>query len=269
MSTTTLTRPARTTASSAHTVTAVRVLRSEWHKFWTIRSTWITLLASALLILGLGLLVAANYDSGSREFVDPLGVGLAGAQLAQISLPILGVLMIAGEYTTGMIHSTLTAVPKRVPILWSKAAVLAGIVFPLTFLTSLLTYPLAQRFLAGTDQEAALTDPGVLGAITGLSVGITALSVFALGLGAVLRSVAGGITAFVGGIMILPEVVSMIPVDAVDTAVEYFPVQAAGNIGTLDGFAGAPSPLASFIALTLWALGSVAVAAYFLKRRDV
>ncbi len=267
MSTATITTPAR--ATSTYAVTPVRVLRSEWHKFWSVRSTWITLLSSVGLILGLGLLVSANYDTGSREFVDPIGIGLAGTQIAQISLPVLGVLIVAGEYTSGMIRASLTAVPKRVPVLWSKAAVLAAIVFPLTLVTCLVAYPLAQTFLAGTDQEAALTDPGVLTAIAGVSAGITALSVFALGLGAVLRSVAGGITAFVGGVMILPEVISMIPVDAVDSAIEYFPVQAAGNVAALDPIAGAPSPAASLIALVLWAIGSVAVAALFLKRRDV
>ncbi|MFI6944181.1 ABC transporter permease [Streptomyces sp. NPDC050418] len=267
MSTLTLARPSDTTTSYA--VTPARILRSEWHKFWTVRSTWITLLSSAALIIGLGLLVAANYDTGSREFVDPVQLGLSGSQIAQISLPVLGILMIAGEYTTGMIRASLTAVPRRVPVLWSKAAVLTAIVFPLTFVSCLVTYPLTQLFLAGTDQETALTDPGVLAAIAGTSAGITALSVFALGLGAVLRSVAGGIAAFVGGIMILPEVISMIPVDAVDTAIEYFPVQAAGNVGALDTLAGAPSPAASLVALILWAIGSVAVAAFFLKRRDV
>ncbi|MBC9719124.1 ABC transporter permease subunit [Streptomyces sp. TRM66268-LWL] len=267
MSTATIARQTRTTSSYA--VTPVRVLRSEWHKFWTVRSTWITLLSSAVLIIGLGLLVSANYDTGSREFVDPIGIGLAGTQIAQISLPVLGVLIIAGEYTSGMIRASLTAVPRRVTVLWAKAAVLAAIVFPLTLVTCLIAYPLAQTFLAGTDQEAALTDPGVLTAVLGMSAGITALSVFALGLGAVLRSVAGGIAAFVGGIMILPEVISMIPIDAVDTAIEYFPVQSAGNVAALDPIAGAPSPAASLIALVLWAAGSVAVAAFFLKRRDV
>ncbi|MGY0492777.1 ABC transporter permease [Streptomyces sp. WG-D5] len=265
--TATLPQPAR--ATSSYAVTPARVLRSEWHKFWTVRSTWITLLSSAALIIGLGLLVAANYESGNREFVDPIQLGLSGTQLAQISLPVLGVLFIAGEYTTGMIRASLTAVPGRAPVLWSKAAVLAAIVFPLTLATCLITHPLAQVFLSDTDQKAALTDPGVLAAIAGTSAGITALSVFALGLGAVLRSVAGGISAFVGGVMIMPEVVSMIPIDALDRAIEYFPVQAAGNVSALDAVPGAPSPMASLVALVLWAIASVAVAAFFLQRRDV
>ncbi|WP_320780329.1 ABC transporter permease [Streptomyces sp. CRN 30] len=256
-------------ATSPYVVTPARVLRSEWHKFWSVRSSWITLATSAVLIVGLGLIVAATYESGSREHVDPVQLGLTGIQLAAITLPVLGVLVTAGEYTTGMIRSSLTAVPRRVPVLWAKAAVLAATVFPVTFSACLLAYPLAQTLLSGTDQETALTAPGVLAAVAGSSAGVTALSVFALGLGALLRSVAGGIGAFVGGVMILPEVVSMIPVDAVDTAVEYFPAQAAGNVSALDALPGFPSPAASLLALCLWAVASVALAGVLLQRRDV
>ncbi|SDL11393.1 ABC transporter permease [Streptomyces indicus] len=259
------------TSPRSYAVTPARVLRSEWHKLWSVRSTWITLLFSAVAMVGVGLLVAANYEDGSREFVDPIQIGLAGTQIAMISLPVLGVLCTAGEYTSGMIRATLTAVPRRVPVLWAKTGVLTATVFPLTLATCLIGYPLAQSFLTGTDQEAALTDPGVLGAVLGTAASLTALSVFALALGALLRSVAGAIGAYVGGIMILPEVISMIPVDAVDTAMEYFPAQAAGNISALDAVAGAgaPSPAASLLALGLWAFGTVAVAGLLLKRRDV
>ncbi|GGY96483.1 ABC transporter permease [Streptomyces poonensis] len=257
------------TTSSPYVVTPARVLRSEWHKFWTLRSSWITLAASAVLIVGTGLIVAANYDTGGREQVDPIQLGLAGIQLAWITLPVLGVLVTAGEYTTGSIRASLTAVPRRVPVLWAKAAVLTATVFPVTFAACLIGYPLAQALLSGTDQEAPLTDPNVLGAVAGTAAGVTALSVFALGLGALLRSVAGGIGAFVGGVMILPEIVGMIPIDAVDTAVEYFPAQAAGNVSALDALPGLPSPAASLLALGLWAVGTVAVAGVLLKHRDV
>lgn len=267
MTTTTATTAA--TSPSPNAVTPARVLRSEWHKFWSVRSSWITLAASAVLTVGLGLVVAANYDTGGRAHVDPVQLGLAGIQLAAITLPVLGVLVSAGEYTTGMIRSSLTAVPRRVPVLWAKAGVLAAIVFPVTFAACLIGYPLAQVLLSGTDQEASLADPGVLAAVAGSAAGVTALSVFALGLGALLRSVAGGIGAFVGGVMILPEIVSMIPVDAVDTAVEYFPAQAAGNVSALDALPGFPSPAASLLALCLWAVASVALAGVLLKRRDV
>lgn len=154
-------------------------------------------------------------------------------------------------------------------MLWAKAGVLTAVVFPLTLVTCLTGHALAQTLLTGTDQEASLTDPGVLAALAGTAVGITALTVFAMALGALLRSVAGGIGAFVGGVMVAPEVVGLLPVDAVDKAVEYFPAQAVGNVSALDAVAGAPSPGLSMLALGLWALGTTAVAAALLKRRDV
>ncbi|WP_244792798.1 ABC transporter permease [Streptomyces sp. BJ20] len=257
------------TTTAPYRVTPSRVLRSEWHKLATLRSTWITLLFSAVSIVGLGLVVSAHYETGNREFVDPIELGLAGTQIATISLPVLGVLFTAGEYTTGTIRATLTAVPRRAPVLWAKAGVLTAVVLPLTLVTCVAGHALAQTFLAGTDQEASLTDPGVLAALAGSAVGITALTVFAMALGGLLRSVAGGIGAFVGGVMVAPEVVGLLPVDAVDKAVEYFPAQAVGNVSALDAVAGAPSPGLSLLALSLWALGTTAVAAALLKRRDV
>ncbi|MEW1600330.1 ABC transporter permease subunit [Streptomyces sp. NPDC093808] len=258
-----------TTTDRPYRVAPARVLRSEWHKLTTLRSTWITLPFSAVPIVGVGLIVSAHYETGSRQFVDPVELGPAGTQIAMISLPVLGVLFTAGEYTTGTIRATLAAVPRRVPVLWAKAGILVAVVLPLTLITCLIGHPLAQTLLTGTDQETSLTDPGVLAAVTGTAAGITALTALAMALGALLRSVAGGIGAFVGGVMVLPEVIGMIPVGAVDRAAEYFPAQAAGNVSALDTVAGAPAPGLSLLALGLWAFGTVVAAGVLLQRRDV
>lgn len=98
---------------------------------------------------------------------------------------------------------------------------------------------------------------------------ITLLGLIALGLGATLRSVPGAIGAFVGGVMILPEVLGMLPYDAVETAVRYFPTQAAGCPRLGHPLPGAASPGGALLALLLWAAATIALPAVLLKRRDV
>ncbi len=167
-----------------------------------------------------------------------------------------------------MIRASLTAVPQRLPVLWAKAAVFAATVFTVMLATSLVTFVVAQFFLDDTDQAASLTDPGVLRAVAGNAAGTTLLSLIALGLGALLRSVPGAIGAFIGGVMVLPEVLSMLPYDAVETAVRYFPTQAAGVLGSATPLPDAASNGAALFALVLWASAALLAAAALLRRRD-
>ncbi|GGT55561.1 ABC transporter permease [Streptomyces purpureus] len=259
-----------TTTTALHRITPARVLRSEWHKLWTLRSTWITVLSAATLVLGVGILMGATYTSdGGDSDVDTVILTLYGSQLGGVCLAVLGILVTAGEYATGMIRSSLTAVPTRLPVLWAKAAVFTSTVFVISLTTALITFLTAQLFLNDTDQAASLTDPGVLGAVAGNATGVTLLAVVALGLGAALRSVPGAIGAFIGGVMVLPEVLGMLPYDAVDTAIKYFPTQAAGALGSADPLPNAATPGAALLALMLWAAAALLVPALLLKRRDV
>ncbi|MFJ9057057.1 ABC transporter permease [Streptomyces sp. NPDC102409] len=257
------------TAPSPYRVTTRRVLRSEWHKLWTLRSTWITLLSASAVVLGVGLLMGATYTSdGGDSDVDTVVLVLYGTLLGQLCVTVLGILVTAGEYSTGMIRASLTVVPRRLPVLGAKAAVFAVVAFGWMFATALITFVSAQLLLQDTDQAAGLTDHGVLGAITGNAAGITLLSLVALGLGAALRSVPGSIGAYIGCVLILPEVLGMLPYDAVDSALKYFPTQAAGALGTATPIPGTADTGPALLALCLWAAVSLGTAAVLLRRRD-
>ncbi|MFJ4563459.1 ABC transporter permease [Streptomyces caelestis] len=258
-----------TTATLPFRVTPARVLRSEWHKFRTLRSTWITLIATSALTAAMGAGLGAAYDGTGEGGMDTVVFVLLGTQFAQINLGVLGILATAGEYSTGQIRATMTAVPRRLPVLWSKAAVLAAIAFPLTLLTNLVTFPLAQSFLAGTDQSAALGDPGVLRALAGNAAGLTLLAVLALGIGGLVRSVPMAIGAFIGLIMIVPEVLAMLPYEIVDNAVRYFPGKALETLTTAQPLPGTASPGAALLAMILWTTATLTLAATVLRRRDV
>ncbi|MFF7314876.1 ABC transporter permease [Streptomyces sp. NPDC008137] len=258
-----------TTTALPYRVTQARVLRSEWHKLWTLRSTWITLVATSLLTAAMGAGLSAAYDGTGTGEMDTVLFVLLGTQFAQINLGVLGILATAGEYSTGQIRATMTAVPRRLPVLWSKAAVLAAVAFPLTLATNLLTFPLAQTFLSGTDQSAALGDPGVLRALAGNAAGLTLLAVLALGIGALLRSVPMAIGAFIGLVMILPEILAMLPYEFVDDAVRHFPGKALEALTTAQPMPGATSPTAALLAMLLWTAATLATAAAVLRHRDI
>ncbi|MBO1338051.1 ABC transporter permease [Streptomyces sp. VRA16 Mangrove soil] len=255
-----------TTASYA--VTPRRVLHSEWHKLRTLRSTWWTLGIAYALVVAVGLVMGTTYD-GDDSNIDTVVLVLFGTQLAQICLAVLGILVTAGEYSTGLIRASATAVPRRLPLLWSKAGLFTAVAFGLSFLVNTATFLLAQIWLSDTDKATSLTDPGILRALAGNAAGLTLISLIALGLGALLRSVPGGIGAFVGGVLILPEILGTIPYDAVRDCVKYFPTQAAEALGSATRDADAISPGAGLAALCLWAAAVLGAAGFLLKRRDV
>ncbi|WP_199813329.1 ABC transporter permease [Streptomyces aureocirculatus] len=268
----TATHPSPDRATPAHPtpyrITPARVLRSEWHKLWTLRSTWITLLTACVLVLTVGITMGSTYDGDDAD-IDTVVFVLFGTQLSLICFAVLGILVTAGEYATGMIRASLTAVPRRLPVLWSKAAVFTAVAFTLCLVTNVVTFLVAQIWLSGSDKELSLTDDGVLGALAGSAVGITLMSLIALGLGALLRSVPGGIGAFIGSVLILPEVLTTLPLDAVDTATRYFPAQAASSLGSIEHVKDAVSPGTGLFVLALWAAAVLGAAALRLRRSDV
>ncbi|MFH8609019.1 ABC transporter permease [Streptomyces sp. NPDC018029] len=249
-------------------LTAKGIVRSEWHKLWTVRSTWITLLTGCALVIAVGITMGATYDGDDAE-IDTVVFTLFGTQLSQICLAVLGILVTAGEYSTGLIRASLAAVPSRLPVLWSKAGLFTAVAFTVCFVTNVVTFLAAQIWLSGTDKELALTDSGVLGALASSAAALTLLSLVALGLGALFRSVPGAIGAFVCAVLILPEVLTMVPFSAVDTAMKYFPAQAASALGSVARVENTIAPGTALVTLALWSAAVIATASVLLKRRDV
>ncbi|MFJ3162469.1 ABC transporter permease [Streptomyces kanasensis] len=259
-----------TTAPAAYGVTPARVVRAEWHKIRSLRSTRVTAATAAALVVTVALVMGGTYTSGGGDSdIDPVVLVLMGTMLSQICLAVLGILVTAGEYASGSIRATLTAVPTRLPVLWAKAAVFAATAFTLSLATALAAFPAAHLLLADTDKAASLLDDGVLPALVGSSAGITLVALVALALGALLRSVPGALGAFIGGVVIVPEILGALPYEAAETALRHFPTQAAGALGSSTPLPGAASPGAALLALVLWAAAALAAAAVSLKHRDV
>ncbi|MEU1669592.1 ABC transporter permease [Streptomyces sparsogenes] len=258
------------TATTAYRVTTRRVLRSEWSKLWSVRSTGIALGATAVLVIALGAVVGANYTPGNGDgTTGPVQLALLGTQFGQVIVAVLGVMVTAGEYSTGTIRATLTAVPRRLPVLWAKAAVFGAAAFATLLATAFVTFPVSQLFLSGTDQEAALTDPGVARALTGAAAGIALIGVISLALGAALRGVPAGIGGYIGGVLILPEVVGALPFGAAEDAVAYFPSRTVEALMATGPEAGLLAPGTAFVALCAWVAVALGAAGLLLRRRDV
>ena len=231
-------RPASVDKRSAK-VTLPRVLRSEWTKLRTLRSTRWSLLAAFIAMAGLGPLIAAVQMSRwshlhlhERLTYDSVNTGVGGWHLAQLAIAVLGVLVITGEYTTGMIRSSLMAVPRRLPVLWAKLLVFALVTFVLMLIASLISFLAVQSIVTQHHVQHSLSSPGALRTVIGAALFLTVLSALCLGLGTILRNTAGGIAAFVGLLFVLPGISAILPSSVNDSISPYLPLNAGTTVAS-------------------------------------
>ncbi|MEU3559936.1 ABC transporter permease [Kitasatospora sp. NPDC006786] len=255
----------------AYRVTAVRVLRSEWAKLWSLRSTWITLGLALLFLVGFGLIAAYQFKSRmtsgrpmDRDFASAstLSLSLFGTNFAQLALGVLGVLVAAGEYSTGMIRSTLAAVPRRLPVLWSKAAVYGLIALVLGTVGVFAVFVADSGVLSGTRVAMTLSDAGVVRGLLGAGLYLALVGVIGVALGALLRSVAGGIAVLVATLMLVPGLTSLLPSAWQSHLSPYLPSHAGEAMFALHHDSTTLSPtvgLAVFLGWMVLALGAAAV----------
>jgi ABC-type transport system involved in multi-copper enzyme maturation permease subunit len=256
-------------------VTQLRVIRSEWTKIWTVRSTYWTLLIAVVLTIGLPILASAVISShwGQRSPQDqlnfnPLDPALVGSQIAQLLIGILGVLVITAEYSTGMIRATLTAVPKRLPVLWGKAIVFASVTFALMLPSVLIAFFATQAILSKHHASYSWHHPGVARAVIGAALYLMVVAVFTLGLGTIVRNTAGGITAFALIFFVVPPLMNVLPSSWNNAISPYLPSEAGRAIIQLSGGSGSLRPLPGFALFCGYALLSLVLGAIVLKRRD-
>jgi ABC-2 type transport system permease protein len=231
-------RPAPTRAYGSR-VTQLNVIRSEWTKLWSLRSTRWSLLASFIAMAGLGVLVAAvqmsrwsQLQPHDRLTYDAINTGVGGYHLAQLAIGVLGVLVISGEYTTGMIRSSMMAVPKRLPVLWAKTGVYAAVTFVLMLIASLISFFVVQAIVTQHHVQHGIGDPGALRTVVGAALFMTVLSVLCVGLGGILRNTAGGIATFVALLFVLPGISASLPTSVNNSISPYLPLNAGTTIAS-------------------------------------
>ena len=252
-----------------------RIVRSEWLKMRTLRSTWVAL-AAAMLVLVLAAGLIANHLHGRLAhpafFQDPeerdvLTTPLRGFGLTQLIVGVLGVLTATGEYGTGMIRATFSAVPKRLPVLWAKLIVFAVVSFSAMVVAAFAAFFTAQSILGS--YGVSIHAPHAVRVLLALAGYLTMIGLLGLGIGFIVRSTAGGIAALVGIVLVAPGILAAINTSWANTMSHYLPLNAGLHMmSDLPAFGGELSNGAATVVMIGWVLAGVALAAALISRRD-
>ncbi len=256
-------------------VTLARVVRSEWTKLWSLRSTRWAFAVAFLTQAGIGPLFAVfemdrwnQLSLAERLFFPAIDRSLAGFHFAQLAIGVLGVLVISGEYSTGQIRSSLLAVPKRLPVLWAKIIVFASVTFVLILAGSFIAFFASNAIFTQHHVNAAISDPHALRAVIGNTLYVTATGVLCTAFGTMIRSTAGGISSFVGILFVLPPVLLLLPNSISDAINPYLPSVAGETVAMAINPGHAFSPWGGFALFCGYIVVAVAAAALLLRRRD-
>ena len=254
-------------------VTFPRAVRSEWIKMRSLRSTSFTIAAAVgvMVLMGWVFSWASNkYWSTMRPdeiaSFNAIDTSLLGYTLAQAAITVLGVLLVTGEYSTGMIRATLAAVPRRLPVLWAKAGVFGVTTFAVTLVAGVGAFAGGQAFLGSHSTELVSSDAGV--ALVAVAGYLTLIGVLAVATGFILRNTAGAIALLLGLLMVLPVIGLLLPSSWQDHVVPYLPSQAGASMVSVYSAPGGLSSLESLAVLLAWVTVAVVGAAVVLGRRD-
>jgi len=252
------------------------VLGSEWVKLRSLRSTVWSLIAAVGILIGLGLLfsfaIVSRWDrlgAGEKLRFDPTAITLRGVFLAQLAIGVLGVLIIGGEFATGMIRSSLAAVPRRTPVLLGKAVVFGLVTWVLMTASAFIVYFAGQAVFSQKHVQSAISDPGVLRAVFGAGIYLTLIGLLGLGIATLLRNSAAAISTLVAIVLIVPILVSFLPSNWVIHIDKWLPSEAGMTMLTVRHDPAQLSPLAGGLVLTGYVVVVMGFAIWDLKRRDV
>ena len=257
-------------------VTFSRVVLSEWTKLWSLRSTRWVLLVSFIAMAAPGPIISAvqmgrwaHLTLHDRVTFDSIDAGVGGWHLAQLGIGVLGELIISGEYSTGMIRSSLMAVPRRLPVLAAKVLVYAGVTLVLMLIATLISYFVTQAIVTEHHIQHGISAPGALRVVIGNILFLTVLGTMCVGLGAWVRNSAGGIAAFVGLIFVLSGLIDILPANIGNAVMPYLPLNAGTGVAT-HHFDNSHhlSPWGGFALFCGYALIILLGAAITLMRRD-
>jgi ABC-2 type transport system permease protein len=251
------------------------VLRSEWTKLRSLRSTFWALAVTVVLGIGLGALISAVSAHGYAKFSpseklswDPTGVSGAGMYIAQLAIAVLGVLCMTSEYSSGMIRTSLIVVPKRGRVLAAKSLVFAAVTFVVGEVTLFVAFFVGQALISGHAPHAVLGDPGVARALVGGGLYLAALAVLSVAAGTLLRRPAAAITCMVAVLFVLPGVAQALPDSWQNPITEFWPTQAGSQITSVYHAAHTLQPWPGFGVMCLFTAIVYAIAWALLDRWD-
>ncbi|MGC0273641.1 ABC transporter permease [Pseudactinotalea sp. Z1739] len=265
-----------------------RTIRSEWLKFWTLPSSIWTIAVTIVVMLGLSALMAWGFtfdptspggpaDGGGADVTMEGGedfsltsLGLVAISFSysvgQIVLAVLGVMVATSEYATGQIRSTLTAVPTRLPVLVAKVVIVILVGLTLGALAVALSWLATTPILEPHGMQLDVSEEGAWRTLFGVPLYLSAIALFSLGIGFLLRHTAGAIAAVLGILLVLP-IVGMIQIDWLQDLALYLPASAGERL-----VMGAPDDVLTewqgFAVLCGYVVVALVLAGVLLRRRD-
>ena len=253
-------------------------LRSEFTKIRSVRSTYWTLLALLVVSIGISAAVtagtAANWSHASpadKATFDPTQASVAGLfYLGQLVIVVLGAMTLTAEYSTGMIRTSLTAMPRRLTVYAAKMVVFAVVALVVTLIAAFIAFFLGQALLSSTHDTAALSQPGVLRAVIGGALYVTLCGLFAFAAGAILRHTAAVISTVVGLLFVIPILAHLLPHTWYQDLERWLPSSAGQAISTTVGPADPHlfSVWGEFAVFAVYTAILLIVGAVVFKRRD-
>ncbi|GAB3542757.1 ABC transporter permease [Arthrobacter tecti] len=276
----------RTTTGSG--VSFGRVLKSEWIKVTTVPSTVILLAITLIVMVGFAALFAwqttvlldfqADPEMAAQMQGAPDATSIvstipgSGVVFGQLLIGSLAVVLIASEWGTGMIRSTMVAVPKRVPALLAKQLVFALIAFVLGAGSAFLGYLVSQPILTPSELNFSLGTDGVLLHIINTGSVLALVAVMAMSIGTLLRNTAGGVVTTIGLLFVVPILVMTLLAgiaDWIPDAARFLPDAGAAQMVAIDIADGALNQWQGALVLGGWALGLLLISLLVTKKRDV
>lgn len=250
-------------------------LRAEWVKLSTIRSTWFTAAITVALGVGLGALISylsgVHYKSGDlfeRFTWDPTEVSFRALGIAQLAVAVLGVMAVSSEYATGMIRTSLTAVPRRGRFLGAKLAVLGAFALLVGEITAFGAFLIGQALIGANAPHTDLGAPSVLRAVLGAGLYLACIALVGSGFGALVRNTAAGISGVVALMFVLPGIAQALPSSWSQPITEFWPTEAGRQILVVQRAAHTLPAWSGFGVLVGFTAVVLAGATFVLHRRD-
>ncbi|MBJ2122565.1 ABC transporter permease [Arthrobacter sp. MSA 4-2] len=272
---------------SASGVSFGRVLKSEWIKITSVPSTVILILITTVVMIGLAALLAWQTTLSLNVEGDPemaaqmqgpsdaasaaLGIPGSGLAFGQLLMASLAVVLVASEWGTGMIRSTMVVVPRRSLALLAKQSVMAGISFVVGAGSALIGYFVAQPILNSADLGFALSEDGALLHIVNTGLVLALVSIFAMSIGTLIRNTAGGVVTSIGVLLVLPILFTVFGMGTewVADAGRFLPSAGGDQMVATTIAEGAFTQWQGALILGGWSLLLLAASLLVTKKRDV
>jgi ABC-type transport system involved in multi-copper enzyme maturation permease subunit len=274
---------------SAATITAAReakparpghyrfsgLLRSEWTKLRTVRSTMWTLGFTIVIGVALATIFAAvvrvhwaKMTPSKRASFDPIGISMIGVYFGVLTIGILGVLAISAEYSTGTIRATFSAAPGRLRVLAAKTLVFGAVALVISEITAFASFFLGQAILTAPAAHVTIGSPGALRAVAGSGLYLCVIGLFSLGLATLIRHTAGAISAFTGTLLVIPVIGTALPSSLDNDLSRYFPLRIGAEMVSGQPLSHAFSPWTGLAVLCVYAAVFLVIGGAVLVNRD-